>query len=535
MPLSVRAIASLTLCCLGFAPPARAQQRPPRARELASVAGGDAERYLRALQVAGLAPVHQWSLRPFGPEELRALRPAERGHPWSVMVPSRQGDSSRAAFETLRPELRAFYNSSAPYSVNDGAVWAGKGLTVAASAGVAARWGRLSMRVEPIAFVAQNASFPLLRNFVGDSGRFADAIEPTEVDAPQRFGDGRYARLDPGQSTIRLDAFGAVLGASTANEEWGPAQLDPLILGTNAAGIPRLFVGTSRPLSWGLGTVHLRIEAGSLGQSRVALTSPDSARRLMAGAIGVVTLRGVPGLELGAARFYHRPWSRREFATAFSIPFEAVFKNELAGKDSGTADNQLASVFVRWVVPRAGMEVYGEFGRNDHSQDLRDLIEEPDHNSAYVVGLQRAWGGERGARLYALRLEALNARITHLARVRGQARWNQHGQLRQGHTQYGELLGSASGLGGSATTLALDAFRPDGRWTWELARRVRQQPLGESTTARQLDVYHVARAERVRFGRRGDLSTGVAAIYELNRDFRRDALNLRLELGWRMR
>ena len=208
-----------------------------------------------------------------------------------------------------------------------------------------------------------------------------------------------------------------------------------------------------------------------------------------------------------------------------------MLKSELGGKDEGSADNQLASVFVRWTVPGAGMEVYGELGRNDHNQDLRDLLTEPDHNSAYVLGLQRAWGG--ADRLVAVRLETMNARITHLARIRGQARWNQHGQLRQGHTQYGELLGSAAGLGGAATTLGVDVFRRDGRWSGEIARRARQQPLGEAAAANQLDVYHVVRAERVRFTRRGDVSVAVAAVHELNRDFVRGALNLRLELAWR--
>jgi hypothetical protein len=164
---------------------------------------------------------------------------------------------------------------------------------------------------------------------------------------------------------------------------------------------------------------------------------------------------------------------------------------------------------------------------------VRDLLLEPDHNSAYVFGAHRAWGA--ADRLLSVRLETMNARITHLARVRGQARWNQHSQLRQGHTQYGELLGSASGLGGSATTLAVEVYRPDGRWTWEAARRVRQQPLGESVPAGRVDVFNVLRAERLRFTRRGDVTAGVAAIHELNRDFRRDAFNLRLELGWRAR
>jgi hypothetical protein len=430
--------------------------------------------------------------------------------------------------------MTGYFNSSFPYSVNDGAVWAGKGATIAASGGIFARYRNLSLRVEPTAFAAQNARFTLMANGLDGHGRFADPIEPLNVDAPQRFGDRVYARLDPGESTLRLDLGPVVVGASTAHEWWGPAQVDPLILGDNAAGIPRLFVGTDRPRSWGLGTVHLRIESGVLSQSPYAQIPADSAKRQMAGVVVVGTLRGLSGLEVGAARFYHRPWVAGSLVRGLKVPFEKLFKDQLPGKDVGLPDNQLASVFFRWVVAAAQLEAYGEYGRNDHSQDRRDLAVEPDHNSAYVMGLQRVWRPS-STRLYVFGLETMDSRITHLARVRDQSPWSQHGQIRQGHTQDGQLLGSAAGLGGVATTLRFDAYREDGRWTLEVARRVRQQPVAEAAPDSAIDVYNVVRVERMRLTRRGDVTIGVAAIRELNRDFRRDATSASVVLGWRPR
>lgn len=110
------------------------------------------------------------------------------------------GDTLRAsvrsdtAGRTLRihpVRARGWYNGAA---TSDGAVWAGRGLTTAVDAGVSYRRGA-------------------------------------------RFGDGANTRLDPGQSSIRVDTRGVAMRLTTANETWGPSSEHRLILGT-AGGLP---------------------------------------------------------------------------------------------------------------------------------------------------------------------------------------------------------------------------------------------------------------------------------------------------------
>ena len=60
--------------------------------------------------------------------------------------------------------MRAIYNTAFPNGYNDGALWAGRGGTVSATAGFALRWGALSVRVEPMVFWAENRSFALMPN-----------------------------------------------------------------------------------------------------------------------------------------------------------------------------------------------------------------------------------------------------------------------------------------------------------------------------------------------------------------------------------
>ena len=90
--------------------------------------------------------------------------------------------------------------------------------------------------------VALQYDFPLLANGQSGDAAFGDGLYATVVDRPQRFGDGAYARVDAGQSQVRLDLLGAAVGFSNAHEWWGPAQRYPFLLGTNAAGFPHVFV-----------------------------------------------------------------------------------------------------------------------------------------------------------------------------------------------------------------------------------------------------------------------------------------------------
>ncbi|HEY0779813.1 MAG TPA: capsule assembly Wzi family protein, partial [Gemmatirosa sp.] len=355
---------------------------------------------------------------------------------------------------------------------------------------------------------------------------------PQFIDNPQRFGARPYARFDLGQSTVRADVLGLTAGLTTANEWIGPTLQDPLIMGDNAAGMPRMFAGTSKPLNVGIGTLHARLEAGRLSQSAYSPMPADSAYRLGMMFTAVGTIRGVPGLELGVTRFVHEFWPGLDnVAARLGAPFGKVYAPTTA--DQGAIqENELASVFARWVLTPARVEVWGEYMRNDFAANARDLLVEPDHDAGWVLGARRVWIRRDGG-LTAVRIETLNTRVTHLERVRLQARPYEHTPIRQGHTELGEVLGSFSGEGGLATTVGLDRYRADGRWTFEYDYRVRQTSLGEAAPSNQWDVYHVLRAERLRFGRARDLFTGAAVIADLNRNFVRDAYGLRLDAGWR--
>jgi hypothetical protein len=494
-------------------------------------AGSELEDYLRVLQVAGRVPLYPWSVRAFSPAEVGRLVRNAGPHPWDARFGAPAAESDSLRYHLLRPALTSYYNSSFPFGGNDGPVWQGRGLTVAASAGIAAHYGPVSLVLAPQVFWAQNTSFTLRANGLSEGHRFEDGASPGEIDLPQRFGDGSYARLDPGQSTLRLDTHGVAIGASTANEYWGPATRMPIILGNNAAGFPHLFVGTAKPVTVGIGRLHGRVLWGRLGQSEYSPMPADSAVRFATGFNLVFTPRGAPGLELGAARFFHVIWDDEGLSSTDILrPFGAVLKANSADPDDQNAReravNQLASVYFRWVLPRSGFEFNGEYGREDANWDLRDLLLEPDHSGAYMLGLRKVWGDSTAEHLTSMRVELLNAEASRLAQIRPQGSFYRHVYLRQGHTQLGQVLGSYNGFGGGGAQLAVDRYGPGGRWTVFATRDVRDSQALIRNPTEKRDVQLSVGGEIVRFLGPAALTAGAELISEQFRDLRRGAHNL---------
>lgn len=509
--------------------PALAAQTPqsPRYTDV----GSERERILRVLQLTGDVPLYPWSVRGFSPEQTDFLTPASARGRSLLPVESAARSFGALRLEVLPLKAGVTYNSAFPFGFNDGPLWAGRGLTGSLSGGVAGRVGPLSFQFEPTVFDAQNLAFDLKPNGV-QGNPFMDGFYPGQIDLPQRFGDKSYSRFDLGESSVRLDAGPIMAELSTAGQWWGPAIDNPLILGNNAPGFPHGALGTSHPINVWIGELHARMVWGRLTQSQYSPDHGADSIRFMSGVIGTFSPRGVPGLEVGAARFFHTQWPVNGLSHAgFGRPFEGILKKQLASPSDPSGnnpDNQLASIFVRWAFPSAGVEVYGEYGREDHNIDRRDLTLEPDQSAGYLLGLQRVWKhGSSG--LVVARAEILDTRLSHLDQGRPQSPWYVHGTtVTQGHTNNGQLLGAVSGYGGGSASAALDSYDPSGRWTVSLGRMLRSEsdvqvgrltPLGA-------DVMNVVNLERRRTLGSLSITVGASGVYDFNRDFIRDRFNL---------
>ncbi len=509
--------------------------------------GSEEARFLRVLQVAGMAPHYPWTLRGLTPGELSRTLPTDTLYPWKNRYDLTPRASETWEWGWVPGQAGAFFNSSVPFGENDGVVWVGKGLTGVVGGGAYVRFGPLHVRFAPEAFISQNRAFELAPNGRSGDEVLRDSRFPGRIDYPHRFGDRRYGRLDLGSSAVHLELPGLTIGVSTAGQVWGPAIHYPLLLGNNAGGFSHAFVQTSRPLNIWIGRLHGRLVAGRLAQSDFSPVTEGELGRFASGTVLVFLPRGLKGLEVGVGRFAESVWPDG------GIGLGEIFRPFSGVVSVGTADgnprdeNQRASVFFRWTIPAGGVEVYAEVTREDFTRDLRDFLIRPDDLFARVFGLQKVWRRSE-QRLLALRAEVVSAEVHHSERGNrfrdgrrepGPIPPYQHAGVRQGHTQRGQILGSPTAYGGAGWTVGMDLYHPGGRWSVDLSRTLRQDWLpgnNQSSAERPVaDVIYSLSVETLRFMRGFEITAGITPAVNLNRNLEpgNDVFNLRVALGIR--
>jgi hypothetical protein len=545
--------------CTFVAHPARSQETSSAGTiRYELFADSPGEVYLRYLQSMGRVPLYPWSIRAFSPREIDRLIPKDTLHPWANRFREHTSKIGPVRYSLIQPSTSFRYNSAFAYGSNDGPIWAGRGLTSAVQLGFQAAWGPVSLKVAPMAFRAENQYFAIMPTGRTGPPSFGDP-NFGGIDRPQRFGDSPYSQLAPGETSLRVDLPFISAGISTANQAWGPGQEFPVILGNNAAGFPNVFVQTSEPVNIFIAKVHARVFWGELFQSDYStVTGPEyfyskaepGTKRFATGMVVTGEPRGIPGLEIGGARFFHLIWPISGIPSSYLTQFlEGFLKKNVAPdritdprfptglSETGISSNQLVSVFGRWVLPHSGFELHAEYGREDHAYDLRDLTQEPDHSRVYSLGARKVFSLD-SVSMTAARLEIMNFQLPQLARYRGEGEIYVHGLIRQGHTFEGQLLGADAGVGtGAGSVLAVDHYMRAGSWTASWHRIVRQED-GDFTVVgirnpRSIDVSHALGFETTRFMNSFELTGGLTLVREFNRDFIKDETNINALVGVR--
>jgi len=159
------------------------------------------------------------------------------------------------------------------------------------------------------------------------------------------------------------------------------------------------------------------------------------------------------GLFIGFSRVFYQYTSDVHGSIDGYLPvLSKFFKAKLPLEDAKKRD-QLLSLFFRLVLQKDKAEIYGEFGRNDHSYNSRDLLLEPEHSRAYIIGFSKSFDGrKRDMQLYS---EITNLQMTSTMLLRAQESWYTHYQIRHGYTNDGQIIGAGIGPGSSSQTLGL--------------------------------------------------------------------------------
>lgn len=374
----------------------------------------------------------------------------------------------RGQLNVLSAVLKQQYSSYHPYGWNDGAMIPAKGYQTQLSAGVFAKLGGFSLQVQPEFVYAQNAAFtPLLS---GKTEEIVKAYYETylnKIDAPERFGTGSYAKIFPGQSSLRYNYKKFSLGLSTENMWWGPGVRNALVMTNNAPGFLHFTLNTTAPVRSPVGTFEGQVISGWLkksgyfpdtmrtyGGEKLYLTKPTSDRYLN-GMVFTWQPRWTKGLYLGLTRVYYVYQSDLQHTLNGYLPTIGLLFKGTGTKEDRLKRDEMLSVFFRLLLPNDRAEVYGEFGRNDHSANLRDFLLEPEHSRAYLFGLKKLFPTNRKNTDVELMAEFTSLQFPSTIMVREQQSWYAHYQVLDGYTNKGQVVGAGIGPGSNSQTFGL--------------------------------------------------------------------------------
>ena len=349
----------------------------------------------------------------------------------------------------------------------------GVGMSSWASAGVYIDDGRVSIQFRPEFVTSQLDSF---QTFPGDRNPDNEIFfwrtyferVLNVIDAPERLGYRPVRNVRPGQSFVKVHAGAFSMGISTEHLWWGPGIRSSLLMTNNAPGFIHGTIGTRRPVNTPVGliegqTIVGRLEGSGLeprsidtdGLSRFFSRPKEDDHRVLMGTVIAWQPRWTPGLTLGMIvtdMAYSRSLTKwHDYLPLFQAHERQPFG--LIGNPfrRGLYDRR-ASYYFRYAQPESGVEVYGEYGREEMATSAADFLEIPEHTRAYVIGAQKQLPFYFGLDVL-IHAEMTQTEFTATRSFRPSPSWYTHHVIRQGYTHKGQILGSGVGPGGSSQFL----------------------------------------------------------------------------------
>jgi len=371
-------------------------------------------------------------------------------------------------------QTRFTFNTTVPYGDNNEAAWYGKGLNSELFFGGWISSDYLTISFRPQMVYQQNIEFEHPRFvFRDEEGALIYSTEAigSIIDTPFQFGKDPFSTFSHGYTSIRAHYGPLETGYSTEPLSWGANVQYPLLFSNNAPGMQHFFLGTRKPL---------RIPyVGKFEFSYIGAFPEDSdyfeleedepnLRRFINGINMVYSPSFISNFHVGFARAVHKYLENNTLQRSdFSLILDPFYLKEFI-RTRGTINNveprnHLNLIYARWIWEESHVEIYGEFYREDFAWDSRDLFMEPQHNSGYSFGFHKLIFAPY-AHFYRVNLEFVNMTPSYLQEVRPQSYYYSDPEIRQGHTNRGQLLGAAIGPGSNTQFLSIDAYKDWGRY-----------------------------------------------------------------------
>jgi hypothetical protein len=270
-----------------------------------------------------------------------------------------------------------------------------------------------------------------------------------------------------------------------------------LLLGNNAAGVPRLFARTARPIRTRVGDLEGRAFIGALSESPYFDELAQNDIRSLNGLLVTFRPNIDTGLTIGLSRLVTATLPSLIRVLPHLADVLVRYEPMHAVADSQSTD-QLISLFARWVFPNSGFETYVEWARMEIPRSVSEFVEVPQSTQGYTLGLQWAAPPRKGGSL----------------RVQGEVTYLEQNQVvagrpivdfytgraaQQGFTQRGQLLGAPIGPGGSSQFLAVDWIAS----AWQLGAFVNRSRIENDALYREFPARDTQHDVYLQTGARG--------------------------------
>ena len=269
-------------------------------------------------------------------------------------------------------------------------------------------------------------------------------------------------KLILGQSSLRMDLGPISIGGGSNNLWLGPGYYSSLIMSNNAEGFGHVELTTNRPLKTPIGNFELMLMGASLTKNtnqgfenkNLFNEKINSGTRY----INVLNLTYTPSifknLYLGFNRVFHTytPRDATNFRKDYLLVLNSLFRNQY--RDDNSPIDQLLSVYSKYIFPKNNAEIYFEYGLNDGSSNLRELLTDLSHSSASILGVRKI-EKINSKNFITITAEATRMSQTPSYLLRNAGNWYEHGKILEGYTNENQILGAASGFGNNVQTIAI--------------------------------------------------------------------------------
>jgi len=368
------------------------------------------------------------------------------------------------------PEWFNSYNTASPYGQNDGAFWQGKGYNTSFTAGARLEAYGFELTFKPQLSYSQNKEFDLMDNSAYYTNEYAYIWgygNNVGVDAPQRFGDSSFWTYDWGDTEARWSWHTFTLGFGTQSIWLGPAWLNPLLHSNNAASYPKFDFGLRKTAvylpfcDWYIGNIEARMWIGRTTESDYFDNDSSNDHNQITGMTLSYAPSFLPGLTLGVNKICMSKWDDDEFYKYLNPRYGMK-----GASDGNEVEDQKISFIVDWLAPKGGIDVYAEFGIDDHinaNDTIDSYITHYWHTFTYTFGLKKEVpvSEKRNIRGEVI-FEWNNTEMSQDFQCEWFYNFGFHHRITQGYTNRGQWLGSGIGYGGQSQYLAFKLYYEKG-------------------------------------------------------------------------